>query len=152
MNIFATQFDLSHRAYEFYFSGCNFKCKNCQNADLWDFNIGTPWKEFLEKNAVWAKIRVADVLVKRIVLLGGEPLHQDIAEFEEFCKELKTELPNHEKVLFTGFELENVDKELIKYFDLIKCGQYKEELAGENIQEGYELATTNQQFHRLKQF
>lgn len=146
MNIVATQFDLPHNSYEFYVAGCNFHCKNCQNKELWNFNQGIPWKQFLQERNIWNLIRNSGNLTKQIVILGGEPLHQDKQEFTEFIDIMESELPNHLKILFTGFEINEIDKNILKYFDLIKCGQYKEELKGTNLQMGYELATTNQYF------
>lgn len=144
MNIVASQVDLAHSTYEFYFSGCNFQCKGCQNSELWNFNQGIPWKDFLKEHDTWNKIREAGSVIKRIALLGGEPLHQDHKELEEFLQEMENELPEHEKMLFTGFEMSEIPQHLRMFFDYFKCGPYKEELAGENIQEGYDLATTNQ--------
>jgi len=51
--------------------GCNFKCKNCFNPETWDFNGGKEWTEKVEKQFLELAARP---YIKRISILGGEPL------------------------------------------------------------------------------
>ena len=51
--------------------GCHFHCYNCFNQETWEFNGGQEWTEEIEQKF----INFADKSqIKRISLLGGEPL------------------------------------------------------------------------------
>ncbi len=54
--------------------GCHFHCKNCFNPETWDFNGGKEWTEEVENKFLELTARP---YIKRISLLGGEPLADD---------------------------------------------------------------------------
>lgn len=143
MKIASTQYSLNEKALEIYLSGCDGSCIGCHNPELKDYNIGTDFEEMLDK--IFGKIIESDGLIDKIWILGGEPLLQNIQEFEElvaYLKQFKKEL-----WLFTRFDFDKVKEITIswKYFDYIKCGEYIEsERTDDNIQYGIKLSTKNQ--------
>lgn len=154
MNLIATQYTLQYHAFEIYVSGCkaNPHCTGCHNPQSWSFDIG----EFIDTK-VYEKItdEIEDFskLIDNIWLLGGEPLDQNILEFTTFCIDLKRD--TEKKLwLFTRYELPEVKdklKEYIKLFDYIKCGKYISELSAKDyVQQGVQLATTNQKIYQLE--
>ena len=79
-------------------------------------------------------------------------MDQNLSEFITFCIELKQD--TEKKLwLFTRYELPEVKdklKEYIKLFNYIKCGKYIPELSAKDyIQQGIQLATTNQKIYQL---
>lgn len=90
MRIAGTELNLKHRALEIYVSGCGAPhCPGCHNPELWNFDLGDPWRN------VWQGIKnkILELnkngLVDIIWLLGGEPAHQNFTEMCEFLRELK---------------------------------------------------------------
>ena len=54
--------------------GCHFHCQNCFNPDTWDFSGGKEWTQEIEDKF----IELADKpYIKRISILGGEPLAEE---------------------------------------------------------------------------
>ena len=126
-------------SFTIWFSGCNFKCKNCYNDILWDKNKGHIYDgEF-----------IADVVcnmcnqlgVQSVVLLGGEPLQQDRQELLLICKRF---YEAHLKIwLYTGYELNEIPDEILQYVSMVKCGRYIDELK----QDGFP-ASSNQKIYK----
>lgn len=142
MKIAATQYTLKDRAFEIYFSGCNFHCSGCHNPELWDFNFGEEFN-LMKMAEIYSKIEYAGDLVTSIRLLGGEPLHQDIGILYAFVSDFKTMFPIKKIVLFTGYDLYELRKHhslVFNLFDEIKYGRYDET---KRI-EGEFLASSNQ--------
>jgi anaerobic ribonucleoside-triphosphate reductase activating protein len=146
MRIASTQYNLNKRAFEIYFSGCNFHCKGCHNEELWDFYVG---EEITDKKLIEIinKIIEHQSMINEIWILGGEPLHQTSFQFNNFCKILLNFSTDKKLVLFTGFNLDEIADEFpwcFDVFDEIKYGRYIEELRTE----GEELASSNQNYWR----
>ena len=114
--------------------GCRFKCKNCFNSETWDFAGGKEWtpkirNKFLEL--------IDRPYVKRISILGGEPLaeenlddvldlvtgvniryniQQDIVQNKEYKHYMSCANPNKIRLstprksiwLYTGYEWEHI--------------------------------------------
>ena len=133
-------------SYEIAVSGCHFKCKGCQNKELQCKKSG-----IYVSDEVLSKI-VKDIhtyydkgLLDSIDIIGGEPLDQNRERFLEFLDCLKSEFPKLKIWIYTGYEIHDVDSEILKRCDYIKCGQYIEELR-QDTDSGYGpiLATSNQ--------
>lgn len=122
-----------------WFSGCSFRCKNCYNRKLWDSKYGN--EHHVELVVKIVKAASTKLGVKSVVLLGGEPLQQDRQELLLLCRLL------HEaglKIwLYTGYEFDEVDKDILKYIYTIKCGRYIDKLK----QDGFP-ASSNQKVYR----
>ena len=54
--------------------GCHFYCLNCFNPETWDFNGGKEWTEEVKEK--FLKL-VDKPYIKRISILGGEPLAEE---------------------------------------------------------------------------
>lgn len=107
-----------------WFTGCDFKCKKCYNKGLWDKSNGRQYSA--ESVARIIKATCNKLNVESVVLLGGEPLQQDKEELLLLCRLL------HESGLkiwlYTGYEFNEVDKNILKYIHIIKCGRYVDKL------------------------
>ncbi|MFX1529464.1 MAG: 4Fe-4S single cluster domain-containing protein [Promethearchaeota archaeon] len=98
--------------------GCNRRCEDCHNPSTWDFEKGREYEiddiiEDLRKNC----------LNKKLTISGGEPLLQYTAILE-----LVKKLDDFNIVLYTGYEYNEVPKEILQYIDYIKVGNYIKEL------------------------
>ena len=108
-----------------FLQGCHFHCKGCFNTETWDFNGGKEWT--LEIEDMFMEL-IDKPYIKRISILGGEPLDQTV-ELTELLRKIKIKYPNKTIWLYTGFKYEDIkDCEILKYIDVIVDGQYKEEL------------------------
>jgi len=145
MNIVSVQYTLNNLSMDIYLSGCTRHCKGCHNYELWDFKEGTNYLDVLD--GITQRVKEFDIAIDNIMLLGGEPLDQD----KEDLLYLTTYLYalGRPLWLFTGYEFKDVPTNLLRWYDYIKCGDYKEELAcKDNIQYGISLATSNQKIYK----
>jgi organic radical activating enzyme len=89
-------------------------------------------------------------VIDNVVILGGEPLEHS-QEVCVFVNRLKSVVPNLTFWLFTSYELDEVIEHVKQRFDYIKTGKYIRELTTDNnVQYGYNLATSNQKIHYLR--
>jgi organic radical activating enzyme len=147
MKLASTQFSIDHNSFELYISGCkDHPCKGCFSPELWKEDIGeelTPEKYVeLIKNIV-SKIDLID----NIFILGGEVMEkpkEDILTLLHVLKQFKKPI-----WLFTRFELDMIDKDILKEVDYVKTGLYDAKKKGKNVQFGITLASTNQKIHKV---
>ena len=107
--------------------GCEFHCKNCFNAETWDFSKG---KEYTDE-VIDRVIELAnEEYVQGLSILGGEPLHdKNIEGVTKLAKKFRETYPKKDIWLWSGFLFEDKkDKEIMKYLDVMVDGQYKDEL------------------------
>lgn len=141
MKIASTQYSGKYEALEVYVSGCTMGCPGCHNEELWDFSLGDKFTpEWL--NELVKKINANKNLIKRVWILGGEPLDQDQKQMAKLIKGVRA--CGVEVWLFTGHGIDSVPVDMFKLCDYIKCGPYRKELYGENTQFGVTLSSTNQ--------
>mgnify|MGYP000947965817 CR=1 FL=1 len=126
-------------SFTIWFSGCDMKCKNCQNPILWDKNKGHKYTAESVAKIVCATCNQLNL--KSVVLLGGEPLQQDIQELLFICQQFRE--AGLKVWLYTGYEFDDIPKDLLPYLSTIKCGRYKDELK----QEGFP-ASSNQKIYK----
>jgi anaerobic ribonucleoside-triphosphate reductase activating protein len=143
MKIASTQYNLDKEALEIYVSGCTFNCHDCHNPELQDFNVGTNLQNAWE--SIEKKIINNPDLIKRVWVLGGEPLQQDdILYMLQFLRDIKMEI-----WLFTGYELEQIGAHIKAKCDYIKCGIYDDtKLVDDKVQYGVKLPSDNQHVYR----
>ena len=125
--------------------GCHFHCYNCFNPNTWDFNGGKEWtkqkeKEFLEL--------VNRPYIKRISLLGGEPLaDENLDSMLKLVNKINVLFPEKAIWIYTGYTFEqimnpivtddfnperdnliNKRKEIVKQCDVLVDSRYIDEL------------------------
>lgn len=103
-------------------TGCSHKCKGCYNKSTWNPRNGTEFNsdalnqiiEFMSKD-----------YISGLTLSGGDPLYKDNRkEIYELTKKIKKLYPNKDIWLWTGYEIESIDKKLLKYIDVIIDGRF----------------------------
>lgn len=143
MNIIATQYSIETKSLDIYLAGClGPHCTNCHNPESWDFNQGTDWREWIPK--INAKLSEFETLIENVMVIGGEPLDQELNSLRDFCLELNYMVWD-DLWFFTGYDAIRVPDFVKKHFNYIKCGRYIEELKTEdNTQYGIKLASSNQ--------
>ena len=122
-------------------SGCTHHCKNCFNAEAWDFEYGQPFTEEI-------KDKILEYLspdyVDGLSLLGGEPFEpQNQQALLPFLKKVKENYPNKDIWCYSGYLL---DEELLKE-SRARC-EYTDEMLslidvlvdGEFVQDLYDIS------------
>lgn len=126
--------------------GCPFHCKNCFNSETWDFNGGKEWTE-KTKNKFMELIDRQ--YIRRISILGGEPLHKNnLSEVLSLVKEIREKFPDKTIWLYTGYSIEDIvnfntnsysvvqqyfdidnfiRKDILIYIDVLVDGEYIDE-------------------------
>lgn len=126
--------------------GCPFHCKNCFNSETWDFNGGKEWTEETKNKFMELIDRQ---YIRRISILGGEPLHKNnLSEVLSLVKEIREKFPDKTIWLYTGYSIEDivnfntnsysvvqqyfdidnfVRKDILIYIDVLVDGKYIDE-------------------------
>ena len=119
-----------------FLQGCNLRCKGCHNKESWDIKKGK--KVLIEDLANELKKKSFN---KKITISGGEPLMQ----FDSLYSLLLL-LEGYDICLYTGYQIDKVPKQILRYLKYIKTGKYIEELktstkpfVGSENQEMWEL-------------
>ncbi len=118
-------------------SGCRRHCRDCFNAETWDFCFGQPYTKQTEQE-------ILDALTPRhihgLTVLGGEPFEpENQGEILELMKKVRRVYPNKTIWCFTGNTLENdilaeggcgrcdVTDELLRQIDVLVDGAFMTE-------------------------
>ena len=141
MKIASYNYSIKTESLDIFISGCKGPhCKECHNPELWDFNIGTNYKEVIDK--ITSRIIEFEPIINKILIMGGEPLDQNIHHLYNFLEELnKLKKPIY---LFTNRNLEEISDLIKMSVDYIKCGRYEIDKRNINIQYEIELQSSNQ--------
>ena len=118
-----------------FMQGCEFHCKNCFNAETWNFKGG---KEFTDETIN----RVLELSEKDYVaglsILGGEPMHpKNIDSTIELAREFKKKFPKKTVWVWSGFLYDDImerNKEVFDYIDVLVDGQYDDSLHNPTLQ------------------
>ena len=142
MKIAATQYSANYGALEIFISGCDGECGcDCHNRELWDFSVGEDYRNIVEK--IEEKIKDFSNIINEIWITGGEPLLQDLGELMDLVG--RVHKMGKAMILFTRFEVEDIPKELLMYFDKVKSGKYEEgKVCKDHFSEGILLISENQ--------
>lgn len=110
--------------------GCRAHCKNCFNQETWSFAGGNEWNDDT-KNTFLSL--VDQPYVKRVTILGGEPLEQEnIDGVIDLLKTIKDTRPDKEVWLYTGHTFENIveceERSILPYVDVLIDGRFIDEL------------------------
>ena len=140
MNISGLQYNLNRRTLEIYVSGCRGQCDGCHNPDLWDFEYGREYSFYIPK--IQKKIKSG--MVDEIWILGGDPIDQDKINFIDLLNNINY-LP---LFLWTRYDINEIDKDIKKYFKYIKTGKYDKNLPKYYSKEfDITLASNNQKIY-----
>ena len=117
-------------------SGCTHHCKNCFNADTWDFGYGKPFTD-VEINHIIDSCK--EDYIAGLSLLGGEPMeYVNQQGLLPLARKFKETYPDKTIWCYTGytFETDLLDrmcneweytKELLSYIDVIVDGEFIDE-------------------------
>ena len=119
-----------------FLQGCNLRYPGCQNPSTWDINKGVS----VDVKDLAHHLR-EKCLNKKLTISGGEPLLQ-----AEALKELLEELKDFDLCLYTGHELNEVPKEILKYLKYIKVGRF---ILEQRTSTKPFVGSTNQKFVRI---
>ena len=129
MNIADIQFPVfkpyNKPAIEIYLSGCNRRCIDCHNEELWDFNFGKPLIiedliKYLKNKQDWFEC---------IGVTGGDLLCQNKTEAALLSAELRIAFVDKKMWLFTGEnKFSAIPEWVMQIYDVIKHGSYIKEL------------------------
>lgn len=108
-------------------SGCHFHCKNCFNREYWPFDYGTEYDDAaMQKFIDMGK----NPNVTGYSLLGGEPLDQ-LADDMMLKTVIEIKKQTGKTIwMWTGFTFESLNdkqKEIVKYVDVLVDGQFVDE-------------------------
>lgn len=119
-----------HIGVSLFVQGCHFHCKNCFNQETWDFNGGQKWTEEI-KNEFLRLINRP--VIKRVSILGGEPLtEENLPDILSLIEEIKYLYPEKKIWIYTGYTWENIAIDPLKYevirnIDFLIDGQFEED-------------------------
>lgn len=113
--------------------GCSFHCPGCFNYEIWDHSGGkllTP-----ERQSKFFETIREELGVKRLSILGGEPLEQ-LDDVSSFIKDVKKEFPGISIWLWTGFYMNELTEDQLE--KLSDCsylidGRWEKDLADRTL-------------------
>lgn len=117
-------------------SGCTHHCKNCFNAEAWDFNYGQPFTD--ETLATIIKALEPDY-IEGFSLLGGEPFEpQNQKVLCEVLEEIKKTYPQKTVWCYSGYTFDtdllsgrlcdfSITKRMLDCIDFLVDGKFVEE-------------------------
>lgn len=117
--------------------GCKFHCEGCFNKETWDFNGGKEWTEEVENKFLELASRP---YIKRISILGGEPLaEENVQGVLSLTQKIHALYPEKTIWLYTGYTYENIfifnkdasnkiRQSIIELCDVLVDGQFVESL------------------------
>lgn len=113
-------------------SGCNNKCKGCQNPQTWNENSGKKFNKSSKENLFLA---LSKDYISGVTFSGGDPLHDNnIYELNNLIDEIKESFPNKNIWIYSGSVIENIfdenslRKKIVEKCDVFVDGKFVEEL------------------------
>lgn len=125
--------------------GCDINCFGCFNQSTWSFDGGKEWDNDIKEKFFDI---IAKYYIKRVSILGGEPLARENANgVLSIVQEIKENFPNKRLWLYSGYKFETImnpaildvfsperdayletRKEIVKTCDILVDGRYVDEL------------------------
>lgn len=106
-------------------SGCEHKCKGCQNPCTWDPDSGEDFTS--EKKELLYKY-LDNKYIKGITFSGGDPLHpSNRGEVGKLILDIKANYPSKDIWLYTGYtweEVEELNLDYLRYIDVLVEGRF----------------------------
>ena len=106
-------------------SGCRNHCPGCFQPETWDFGYGKPFTKETEDEIIKA---LRPEWIQGLSRLGGDPMELENQEvLLPFLERVRTELPEKDVWLYTGYSLESVsDSPLLPLVDVVVDGPFIE--------------------------
>jgi anaerobic ribonucleoside-triphosphate reductase activating protein len=146
----STQYTLNTRSLDIFIAGCNAspKCEQCFNPESWDFTKGELLSPKYFDKKIRRKMQEYDSMIENVMLLGGEPLDQDLTELCSLIDDLQEF--NKPIWLFTHYHFHQVPLYALRGVSYVKTGRYMPQFKSDkNIQYGIKLSTNNQNIYKL---
>lgn len=122
-------------------SGCEHKCKGCQNPQTWDINSGIPFDESAKEEL----FRELDKdYISGLTLSGGDPLHEaNLDDVLELVNKIRLSFPNKTIWIYSGYQWNQIfndgvyltrdcagwkRREIVKKCDVMIDGKYMDSL------------------------
>lgn len=87
-------------------SGCDHKCKNCQNQQTWAADSGILFDE-AAKQEIFEQL--SKDYIAGITFSGGDPLNDaNVFDVYKLCQEIKETFPTKTVWIYTGYTLEEI--------------------------------------------
>lgn len=106
-------------------SGCRNHCPGCFQPQTWDFGYGKPFTGDTEEEIIEA---LRPSWIQGFSILGGDPMEPENREaLLPLLKRIRSELPEKDIWLYTGYTLEEVsDEEILNWVDVVVDGPFIE--------------------------
>lgn len=104
---------------EIYCCGCKHGCRDCHNKGLWNFEAG----DHMALSDIMEEIAKKRKFAEYVLFLGGDfgYFPAELAILSAFSHKM-----GYKTIFYTGFELQDFDKSVLKDIDYILCGKYDE--------------------------
>lgn len=120
-----------------FLQGCSRHCIGCHNPSTWSQEGGKEYE--VDDLAMIIKTNCTN---RKITITGGEPLEQKAA-----LALLLQELEEFDICLYTGYELEDVPRDIMRHLTYLKTGRY---IASEHTTTMPFIGSTNQRFIKIR--
>ena len=106
-------------------SGCRNHCPGCFQPQTWDFGYGKPFTSDTEEEIIEA---LRPSWIQGFSILGGDPMEPENREaLLPLLKRIRSELPEKDIWLYTGYTLEELsDEEILNWVDVVVDGPFVE--------------------------
>lgn len=104
-------------------SGCRNHCVGCHNPEAWNFSYGQPFTKETEDEIIEA---LRPSWIQGLSVLGGEPTEEENEKvLIPFLKRVRSELPDKDIWLFSGYTYEMLQaEEILQYVDVLVDGPF----------------------------
>ena len=148
-----------------YVQGCHAHCKNCFNPETWDFNGGKQWTMEIEEEFF---SYISNPYIKRVTILGGEPLAEENVNFvanlvekirnlypekciwvytgKRFLDVLEALKENNKEDFFSDTYIDSLAR-ILRTVDYVVDGEYIDELHSSTIP--FRGSTNQKIYHRI---
>lgn len=91
-------------------SGCEHKCKGCQNPQTWDVNSGIPFDESAKEELFR---ELGNDYISGLTLSGGDPLHEaNLDGVLDLVNEIRLSFPNKSIWIYSGYNYQRIMRQL----------------------------------------
>lgn len=117
-------------------SGCEHNCRGCYNKSTLNPNSGHAFTQALSDQII-RDLKDTRIFRRGLSLSGGDPLHpRNVHTVLELVKRVKTECPDKDIWLWTGYVLQNLtpaQRKVLTYIDTLIDGPFEEDKADPSL-------------------